>query len=97
MLGAVFKAKIGELEEEVREGFLRRFRKELTGVVQLLSRNNRFVVRFQDGCEKYLTLNQLTVVIVENNPVKEESKVPMITEISYETVRSDKGYYNDVG
>ena len=34
MVGAVVKAKIGELEEEVRAGSLRRKRKELTGVVQ---------------------------------------------------------------
>ena len=32
--GTVLKAKVGDLEEEEREVFLRRFREELTGVVQ---------------------------------------------------------------
>ena len=48
MVGKVVKEKMGELEEEVRAGFLRRMRKELTGLVQVISRNNRFLVRFQD-------------------------------------------------
>ena len=34
MVGTVMKAKVDELEEEIREGFLRRFMKEITGVVQ---------------------------------------------------------------
>ena len=34
VVGTVVKANIGELEKEVREGFLRRTRTELTGVVQ---------------------------------------------------------------
>ena len=33
----VVKEKIGELEEEVREGFSNRMKKELTGVVQRFS------------------------------------------------------------
>ena len=49
MVGTVVKTKIGELEEEVREGSSRRTRKELTGVVQVFSGKNRFLVRFQDG------------------------------------------------
>ena len=34
LVGTVVKAKLGELEEEVREWFLRQLRKELSGVVQ---------------------------------------------------------------
>ena len=45
-MGAVVKYKIGELEEEVRAGCLRSMRKELTGVVQGLSRNKRLLVMF---------------------------------------------------
>ena len=37
MVGAVFKAKICELEEEVRAGCSRGTSKELTGVVQGIS------------------------------------------------------------
>ena len=33
-MGTLVKAKIGELEEDVRVGCLRSMRKELTGVVQ---------------------------------------------------------------
>ena len=49
------KAKVGELEEELRAIFSRRLRKELTGVVQEVSGNKRFLLIFQDNCEKYLT------------------------------------------
>ena len=42
------KAKIGELEEEVRAGNSRRTRKEFTGVVQGVSGRRRFLVRFHN-------------------------------------------------
>ena len=50
MEGTVVKYKIGELEEEVRAGHSRRMRKELTSVVQGVSKRRRFLVRFQNGC-----------------------------------------------
>ena len=62
MVGTVVKAKIGELEEEVRVGSSRRMRMELTGVVKAISGKRKFLVRFHDECEKNLSLNQLTVV-----------------------------------
>ena len=34
MVGTVVKAKVGELEEDIREIFLRKLRKEMTDVVQ---------------------------------------------------------------
>ena len=37
MVGTEIKAKIGELEEEVRVGSARSMRKELTGVVQAIT------------------------------------------------------------
>ena len=51
VVGMVLKAKICELKEEVSTGSLRRTRKELTGVVQGVSSNKRFFVRFLDGCK----------------------------------------------
>ena len=60
----VVKSKIGELEEEVRVGYLRRMRKELTGVVQGISGKKRVLASFKYGCEKYMFLNQLTILIV---------------------------------
>ena len=49
VVGTVVKAKIGELEEEVRVGSSRRIRKEFTGVVQAILEKRRFLVRFHDG------------------------------------------------
>ena len=56
------KAKIGELEDEFREVFSRRLRKYFTVLMQVVSCKSSFLVKFQDGCEKYLTSNRLTVV-----------------------------------
>ena len=39
-----------------------------------------FLSRFQDGCEKVLTSNKLTVVTLENSPVTKEAKLPSIAE-----------------
>ena len=47
-MGTLAKAKVGELEDEVREGFFRRMRNYLNGVVQGVSGKRRFLVRFQD-------------------------------------------------
>ena len=42
------KAKVGELEEDIREGFLRRLGKDVTSVVQDVVGKRRYVVRLQD-------------------------------------------------
>ena len=68
MVGTVVKSKIGELEEEVRAGSLRRISKDLTSVVQGVLGRRRLFVRLQDGCKNNLSLNQLTSVIVEKIP-----------------------------
>ena len=52
MMGTVVKAKVCELEEEIREGNLRRLRKEVTGMVQGVVGKRRYLVRFQYGGEK---------------------------------------------
>ena len=65
----------------------------MIGLVQGVSGRRRFLVMFQNGCEKNLSSNQLTVVIVENIPVEEEPEVYTIPEIPEEKVRLDKGYY----
>ena len=87
MVGTVVKAKIGELEEEVRVGSLIRIRKELTGVVQGVSVRRRFLVRFQNGCEKNLSSNQLTVAIIDKISVEEEPLVSLIPEIPEDQVK----------
>ena len=62
----------------------------LTVVFQVLSGKKSFLVRFQDGYEKDLTSNQLTVVIVEKSPLEEEPEVPTINEIPDYQVTSEK-------
>ena len=71
-------------------------RKELTGVVQGVSRRRRFLVRFHNGCKNNISSNQLTVVIVEKIPVEEEPEVSTIPEIPEEKVELEKGYYHCV-
>ena len=43
-------------------------RKMLTVVEESASGNNLFLVRFQDGFNKFLILNQLTVLTLEMTP-----------------------------
>ena len=57
-------------------------------MVQGVYWKKKFLVRFQDGFERYLTSNQLTSVTVDNIPVTNEAEVPRIDEKPYETVPS---------
>ena len=93
-MGTVVKAKVCDLEGELREVFLRRSRKDFTGVVQGVSGKKRFLVRFHNVFENDITSNQPTIVVVEKIPVTEESEVPRISEKPNETVLSDKGCYS---
>ena len=93
MVGAVVKTKIGELEEEVRAGSSRRMGNVFTGVLQGFLVKKRFLLRFQYGCEKNLSSNQITTVIVEKIPEEKEPEVSAIPEIPEEQVELDKGYY----
>ena len=68
----------------------------MIGAVHGISVNKRFLVRFQDGCEKDLTSNQLTIVIVEKSLVDNEPEVPTNTEIPEEQDTLEKRYYNSV-
>ena len=86
MMGMVVKAKVGELEEEVSEGFSRQSMKECTGGVQGVSGKKSFLVRFQSWFKKDLASNQLTVLIVDKSPLEEEPEVPTIPVIPDEKV-----------
>ena len=90
------KAKVSELEDEVREIFYRLMGKDLNDVVKRLSSKRRFLVRFKYGCEKNMTLNQLNVLTVERTPVIEESKVLTIYVIPDKTIDLEKRHYNSV-
>ena len=89
-MGTVVKPKIGELEEEVREGSSIRMRKDFTDVVKGVSENKRFLVRFQNGYKNNISLNQLTIVIVEKIPEEKEPEVSEIAEIPEEQVKLEK-------
>ena len=65
-MGKVVKAKVGELEEDIRELFSRRLRKEMTGVVQEIVGKRRYSVRFQYGLDKEMSPNQITIVVVRS-------------------------------
>ena len=93
MVGTVVKAKIRELEEEVRVGSARRMRKEFTGVVQAILWKRKFLVRFHDGCENNLSSNQLTVVAAHEILVEEAPLVSTIPVIPKDKNESHKGYY----
>ena len=88
------KPKIGEFEDGVREGFYRRPKKELTGVVQGVSGKRMLLVRFQDRCDNDLTSNQLTTVSVERRPMTEEDEVPTISKIPDEAIDLEKRHYH---
>ena len=46
LVGVVVKSKVGELENEVREGFSRRLRKNFNGMVESVSGKRRLLVMF---------------------------------------------------
>ena len=68
----------------------------MTNVVKGVSSKSRFLVRFQDGCDKDLISNKLTVVIVDKTPMTKESGVSIIYTTPDETVDLEKGYYHDI-
>ena len=78
MVGTAVKAKICELEEEVREGCSRRVKNQLTGVLQCVLGKKRVLERFQDGFKENMSSNQLTIVIVDKSLVEKEPEVPTI-------------------
>ena len=56
------KSKVGEMEEEIRGVNLRRLSKYMTDVVQDVVGKRGYLVRFQDGGEKEMSLTLLTIV-----------------------------------
>ena len=86
MVGAVVKAKVGDMDDEIREGFPRRLRKDMTGVVQEVVGKRIYLVRLHDGLEKEMSSNQLTILVVRSE-VEEEievGEVDMIPEVREE-------------
>ena len=90
MVEEVVKAKVGEMEEEIRERFLRRLMKEMTGVVQEVVGRRRYLVMLHNGLEKDMLLNQI-IVMVFRNEVEDEIEVRKV-EI-FPEVREELGCY----
>ena len=67
-------------------------REEFTGLFQGVLGKKSFLVRFQDGRKNNLSLNELTIVILEKIPEEKESEVYEIVEIPEEQVRLEKVY-----
>ena len=65
-------------------------------MVQGVSGRRRLLVRFQNGCKKNLSSNQLTVVTAHEILVEEAPEVSTIPEIPDDNVESHKGYYRCV-
>ena len=55
-------------------------------MAQGVSGKRILLVRSQDGCEKDLNLNQLTIMTLVNIPLSEEVKVPTISVIYYKAI-----------
>ena len=84
IVGTVVKSNVGDLEEDIREGFSRRLWKEMTGMVQEVVGNRRYLLRFQYGLKKNMSSKQLTILVVRSE-VEEEievKEVEMIPEVS---------------
>ena len=61
-MGAVVKAKVGEMEENTREGRSRRTRKEVVGCVQDVVGKKNFLGQFKDRQKKEISSVSLTYV-----------------------------------
>ena len=53
-------------------------------------------MRFQDGCERYLISNQLTMMTLERTPMTKYSEVTIVYVIHDETIDLEKGHYHGV-
>ena len=51
-VGSVVMTKVGEMEENTREGRIRRMRKEVVGRVQVVVEKKKVLVQFEDGKKK---------------------------------------------
>ena len=58
-LGYVVKAKVGDMEDNIREGRRRRMREEVVRCVQDMVGNNKFLVQFKDGQKKEMSYSSL--------------------------------------
>ena len=96
MVGDVVKAKLGELEDEVREGLYSRMSKELNSVVKGVYGKSMLLVRFKYGVENDMDSNKLIIMKLYQRPVTKEAKVTTISAIPDEKADLEKIYYHGV-
>ena len=73
-MGSVVKAKVGELENIIREGRIRRMRKEVVGCVHSVMGNKKFLVLFEYGQNKEIS-SSLLVYLSEKDEVEMEEPI----------------------
>ena len=61
-VGTLGKAKVGEMEEKIREGRSRRTRKEVVGCVQAVIGNNKYLLQFKDRQKREMSSHSLSYV-----------------------------------
>ena len=78
-VGSVVKAKVGELDNIIREGIIRRTRKEVMGYVQSVVGKNKFLVLFKYGQKKEIGSCSL-VYLSEKEEVDMEDLITLFSE-----------------
>ena len=61
-----------------------------------ISGKRRFLVSFQDRCERDLTSDQITLIKSDRIPMTKEAEVPMISALTNKKVYLEKVYYHVV-
>ena len=64
-VGSVVKAKVGEMEENTREGRIRRMRKELMGRVQAVVEKKKILVQFKNLQKKEMISCSIVYVFLK--------------------------------
>ena len=87
-VGSVVNAKVGEIEENTREGRIRRMRKEVVGCIRAVAGKKIFLVQFGDGQKKEMVSSLLVSLSLKekvdmdealsNSPKKEQGKLLII-------------------
>ena len=85
MVGTVVKAKVYELEEDLRDGCSRRLMNDMSGLVQEVVGKRRYLARLHYGGKKEMSLDQLTIVVIrseleEEIEVREAKMIPEVGE-----------------
>ena len=73
-MGSVLKKKVGDMENNKREGGSRKMRKEVVGCVQAVAGNNKFLVQFGDWQIKDMSPSSLHFLCSKEEVEMDEPK-----------------------